>query len=834
MVLMHKVKSFNFEFIIDTKLDKYYDILVDDEIALYRSPINEKVYIDAKNIIEDLVTDLLLEDLGEDGIYNELVDNIEILYRKGIIPDEINYKFNRIRKASNNFAHPDAKSIDTPEYILISLRECLKWYLDHFKVGLINDYTEFEKPDHSKIEDYDERYKEILENYEKLKDKYDESIKLKESRINELKKKEESLEENLEDKKKELLEARKLIRIYGNKEKEIGKLINDVNDNITFLKNIVTDLKNTEVINSINRVVEEGNKSVIIAKEKEKSLIENISLLEDKVLEGVDLREHIEKADRVSYEIEQDIEAIKLVVRNTSKEILDLKDDKEIEELDFSRYPEFFRGFLCLKGDKLRASYILLEKLSIKELIEFMVNGKFTKKSVQKLQKFIYSETLKLVSLSDEEIKLKLYYSLMRCAKVTEGVLINEKEFKLNLDVVIEEAYGVIEKNKDFYSGEDKLEDIIFYYLNKISENINKKFKKLDAVQSEAIINRVYNGIDALSENQKEDLFKELELVEPTEATVKSTIRTLGPSNILKSLIKRESYSSYTAYSSMTYGVLKLLNENMPFNSYPGGDKFLSFLTMPYLIQSLINEGNFLIESKRKRKFQIISILILSVTLDEIINSDKEQVEKGYEDLKEAWRVLYNDYLALEDEWNEVSDNLEAIKSIEDELKAKLDIHREKIEEKRNVLKNQKAELKEVILNSDRVRLLDGYFDYDKDKDKLKKFIMAKNYNRKNGILKKLVFKAKNELRIRIVKEDIKKHEERLVELAIENTHFRFETELLRITISDIEEEKILRDKTKEEIKQYQSDYKEAIYEKKEIECRIEKIKREYFDICLE
>ncbi|MGL5869495.1 hypothetical protein [Clostridium chrysemydis] len=834
MVLMHKVKSFNFEFIIDTKLEKYYDILVDDEIALYRSPINEKVYIDAKNIIEDLVTDLLLEDLGEDGIYNELVDNIEILYRKGIVPDEINYKFNRIRKASNNFAHPDAKSIDTPEYILISLRECLKWYLDHFKVQITNDYSEFEKPDHSKIEDYDERYKEILESYEKLKDKYDESIKLKESRINELKKKEESLEENLEDKKKELLEARKLIRIYGNKEKEISKLINDVNDNITFLKNIVTDLKNTEVINSINRVVEEGNKSVIIAKEKEKNLIENISLLEDKVLEGVDLREHIEKADRVSYEIEQDIEAIKLVVRNTSKEILDLKDDKEIEELDFSRYPEFFRGFLCLKGDKLRASYILLEKLSIKELIEFMVNGKFTKTSVQKLQKFIYNETLKLVSLSDEEIKLKLYYSLMRCAKVTEGVLINEKEFKLNLDVVIEEAYGVIEKNKDFYSGEDKLEDIIFYYLNKISENINKKFKKLDAVQSEAIINRVYNGIDALPENQKEDLFKELQLVEPTEATVKSTTRTLGPSNILKSLIKRESYSSYTAYSSMTYGVLKLLNENMPFNSYPGADKFLSFLTMPYLIQSLINEGSFLIESKRKRKFQIISILILSVTLDEIINSDKEQVEKGYEDLKEAWRLLYNDYLSLEDEWNEVSDNLEAIKSIEDELKAKLDIHREKIEEMRNVLKNQKAELKEVILNSDRVRLLDGYFDYDKDKDKLKRFIMAKNYNRKNGILKQLVFKAKNELRIRIVKEDIKKHEDRLVELAIENTHFRFETELLRITISDIEEEKILRDKTKEEIKQYQSDYKEAIYEKKEIECRIEKIKREYFDICLE
>lgn len=834
MVLMHKVKSFNFEFIIDTKLEKYYDILVDDEIALYRSPINEKVYIDAKNIIEDLVTELLLEDLGEDGIYNELVDNIEILYRKGIVPDEINYKFNRIRKASNNFAHPDAKSIDTPEYILISLRECLKWYLDHFKIRLINDYIEFEKPDHSKIEDYDKRYKDILENYEKLKDKYDESIKLKESRIHELKKKEESLEEHLEDKKKELLEARKLIRIYGNKEKEIGKLINDVNDNITFLKNIVTDLKNTEVINSINRVVEEGNKSVIIAKEKEKSLIENINLLEDKVLEGVDLREHIEKADRVSYEIEQDIEAIKLVVRNTSKEILDLKDDKEIEELDFSRYPEFFRGFLCLKGDKLRASYILLEKLSIKGLIEFMVKGKFTKKSVQKLQKFIYSETLRLVSFSDEEIKLKLYYSLMKCAKVTEGVLINEKEFKLNLDVVIEEAYGVIEKNKDFYSGEDKLEDIILYYLNKISENINKKFKKLDAVQSEAIINRVYNGIDALPENQKKDLFKELQQVEPTEAAVKSTIRTLGPSNILKSLIKRESYSSYTAYSSMTYGVLKLLNENMPFNSYPGGDKFLSFLTMPYLIQSIINEGNFLIESKRKRKFQIISILILSVTLDEIINSDKDMVEKGYEGLKESWRVLYNEYLALEDEWNEVSDNLEAIKSIEDELKSKLDVHREKIEEKRNVLKNQKAELKEVILNSDRIRLLDGYFDYDKDKDKLKRFIMAKNHNRKNGILKKLVFKAKNELRIRIVKEDIKKHEERLVELAIENTHFRFETELLRLTIADIEEEKILRDKTKEEIKQYQSDYKEAVYEKKEIECRIEKIKREYFDICLE
>ena len=42
------MKSFNFEFILYTKLEHYYEKLVNDEMIFTNKPTNEKIYIDCR------------------------------------------------------------------------------------------------------------------------------------------------------------------------------------------------------------------------------------------------------------------------------------------------------------------------------------------------------------------------------------------------------------------------------------------------------------------------------------------------------------------------------------------------------------------------------------------------------------------------------------------------------------------------------------------------------------------------------------------------------------------------------------------------------------------
>ena len=126
---------------------------------------------------------------------------------------------------------------------------------------------------------------------------------------------------------------------------------------------------------------------------------------------------------------------------------------------------EFYKSFLNLKGRQLRVLYCLIRNYSTAYSIldksrEWMfkyglVDSKFAKDLNKNLQE--------LSTVSDDQIKIILYYKLVKMAGVKEASICNRKKFVESTDRIINAAYNLLMPEEDFNYVGDKPHSIKIY-----------------------------------------------------------------------------------------------------------------------------------------------------------------------------------------------------------------------------------------------------------------------------------------------------------------------------------------------------------------------------------
>lgn len=82
-------------------------------------------------------------------------------------------------------------------------------------------------------------------------------------------------------------------------------------------------------------------------------------------------------------------------------------------------------------------------------------------------------------NISDDNIRLFLYYKLIKVGDVWFGLMYNKRKFINILDRMIEKLYGILINEKEFRIGYNKLELIVMYYLEKVIWNLKNRYSNI-------------------------------------------------------------------------------------------------------------------------------------------------------------------------------------------------------------------------------------------------------------------------------------------------------------------------------------------------------------------
>lgn len=817
-VTNHEIKSFNFEFMLNTGLEEYYEKLVDDEIIFSKKPTNEKIYMDCRVISEAIVKAIVIKSLEINSLKKRTFDeNLEKL--KGSIPDEIYKKFSVIKKNGNIYGHPDSPPYTaTVEEIFRIFHSCLIWYLRYLRSNELiwdeNYDVNFIIPNHKITGENEKRYLSIIG---QQKRDYDEI-------------------------KKELQEARKTISelndtLKETKEdiKEYNKTISEQKDQIKKFKIELNNIQNNKDIEILRKKLEESEKELQKSRNKNELLNKTVLNLSKSIDDN--------KEDNFTVDYE-DINTIKNLRGSISEELKDvtnkieeasneIKSFKQLlqqdDNIQFSTHSAFYKAFMNLEGEQLRKIYVTLEKLNIATLLITTIKNKLNKSNIDEMQKFIDDEARKLNLYSDEEIKFKLYYKLMKICNISSGCFANEKEFKGNLDKIVKFAYSTLESKKDFKRCGNELETINSYYMNKIIDDFEGKFNESNEEIQKELLDQIYNNFEKLPENQKKQLYDKLNIKNTSEDAVKLSMKAIGPSVMLSTLVGLGGFASYTTLSSIIFGVSHLLGVTFSFGVYTGAASLLSFLTGPFMIFVLIGSGFFAYGQGKKQKVDLVPMIIMQICVsEEFFNSDNNY-EAKYGILVSAWREKQNHYRLKNTIKSELSDLVNQLTEVKRDLENEYSKENKLLESLRLNLEQGKEMFKIKLLISDKISSLHSYNEFSECNNKL--YMLTNKSNSSTGIFNKIISKVKDQTQEYMLKVKINQLEKALLLEALDSELFYSDTMHLKHIEKDIEEKCTEISKLNGRIKEERIKIDHEVGKIKNIEFELKNIKEEFFDI---
>lgn len=782
----HKTKSLNFEFILNTKLEKYYEKLIDDEIIFSKKPTNEKIYIDC-SVISEYIVDSVAMTLFEKNSNRKFDDYLKKL--NGNIPDEIYKYLDQIKLNGDKYGDPNSKPYDvTVEQTFRAVHYCLLWYFKSMKLDLDEMYdVDFIIPTHAITGENEERY------------------------LNIIKQQKSEYEEKLEE----------AIKVINNKFEEIEKLHNDTENDVKQFNKILSDrnikIKEIQIENGIiqSSLERENNNKELeeLKKDLQKYKLENDLLNEaairstkshiDEVSEDFMIDEDINKIKKLRISISEELKNITKKIDETSTKIKSFKEIlEEDSNIQFSKYPTFYKAFVKLGGEQLRKIYVTLDKLNIATLLITSIKNKFSKSDIDGMQKLIDNEANKLKLYSEEEIKFKLYYKLMKLCNISNGCIVNDKEFKGNLDKFVDFAYSTLEKKKDFKNDGNELETINAYYMNKIVYDFEKKFNDANENIQKELIDNIYNNFVKLPEDQKKQLYDKLNIKNASADAVKASMKTMGPTFMLSS-----------------------------FGVYTDAASLLSFLTGPFMIVLLLADSFFAYGQGKKQKADLVPMIIMQICVSEISLKNDNNYEEKYSNLVSAWKEERNNFeinnnmeIKISQEINELNENKS---NLEKECSKETQI----LESLSLKFQQEKDSFKYILLTSPKRNSLKNYGEYDEYTSKLKTLTCKSSTNRGLGFFSKIVSKVKDGTKEFIIKKKINELESMLVLEGTQSEIFNSDT----INIKQIEKQLVEKNITiihlKSEIEEERKKINILKGKLTNVEIKMRSIKGEFFDI---
>ncbi|MFT8352003.1 hypothetical protein [Clostridium saccharoperbutylacetonicum] len=742
----------NFFYLRNTSLEKYYDALVKAEYVCEYFPIITRIIV--RKVLESFIKDIAEKYSIESNVAAwQLINNIKVSERYEI-PDEIYRAFEIILVNAYDHSSYNRKPkgmAKHPIEILEIIHNIFCWYLKSAEIQemALTDEASFRAP--STIE---YMKKEII--------KIDADVMLKGKQINVLRQaiieqsselknisemnnkiiaiKEEKaclekiyigLNRKVEAQRKQVLDLEKDYNTYIKKIENLREKCNESQELIFAQESqlVKAEIQKQEVSNLIKKLEEKDDSINILEQYLEKELeiarkayenlvdltkkyednLETVEFSYDKDLQKILENEQKNIMIKINYEdkifndnvitySQNIIEAKRKTL--IFKEILNEKIRKEI------KYEQFYRAFLNIEGKELRIVYIIATSIN---LISSTLNKSkelLTKSTKDKLLELVNRRLEELKNISDAEIRLVLYYKLIKLANIPSRNVFNRRQFVQALDTIVEKGYEFLINKADFKGKINKIDGISLYYIEKVLEALKSKS---NLQVDEELVNRIYENIMELKSSdenidKRQIHYEKYNLDNITEALLKDAIRA-HPFELLSIMINLGSSYEYLEFQEILLYVEGLIEKKLEVNT---NEYFMSLM----FLASRVNGTNDALQEN------LLPILLMEIINVDLIAANKTTNLENYKDMINIWKQKqhrYNDIsMEKEDKENEIKFLIKEKQELEInqvQLMKNYDMSVEKYN-------NYKEEFKNIIMNSEKRILLPSFMIYDELRSK--------------------------------------------------------------------------------------------------------------------
>lgn len=506
------------------------------------------------------------------------------------------------------------------------------------------------------------------------------------------------------------------------------------------------------------------------------------------------------------------------------KGILNEKIKREIQ------YELFYKGFLSLQGKELRIIYTIIKINTTSNLMR--KSKEFFKSNDDKLIGLLNKNVEELKDVSDEKIRLMLYYKLIRLSKISIKKIYNKKYFIQALDSIVDKAYEILIAKKDFKDRLRKLDAISAYYLKKIIYNL--KNEKVKFLISEELADKIYRSIVNSKQglgNLEEILYDKFKLKDMSEIEIKSAIK-LHPFDFLLMMVDLYEIKLPENISDIILEVKNLIIEKTSLKENEKDNFIENHKNEYFMIILCLYTGVELFNQKQHE--ELLPLIVMA-----IINMDSAQCNDNialdnYNRMVILWKMeqqKYNDiFLKKEDIKNELRTFVNNKEELELECEKLLRNHYI-LSERYNSYKDK---FKKIVMNSEKRILLSSYMNYDNLRSK--KEYAENNINEtknKFGTLKSLFSPEvwKEQASKFINESNMIEAEKLLIEEAKQKPYFKKEYSVFLDLEEQIKEINKLLDRNKKNIKDKSLSIDNTKAKINELQRQLNSIKELYLDI---
>lgn len=510
------------------------------------------------------------------------------------------------------------------------------------------------------------------------------------------------------------------------------------------------------------------------------------------------------------------------------KEILNEKIKREIQ------YEPFYRGFLRLEKRELRIMYTLITSINITSNIISKSKELLLKSKEDRFIGLINKNIEDLKDVNDDEIRLVLYYKLIKLSNVSQGKIYNRKQFVQALDSMVDKAYEILMPRKDFKGRVKKLESIGLYYLEKVIFYL--KSKDINFQIGEELSDKIYKRVIELKQNvdnlEKVKIYYDrLNLHNTSEGAIKLSIKS-EPFTFLHMMAELGDISSYRDIFAIIFEIVSLLAKRPSYKEHKEEALPASFSNENLMILLFLASEDEIFSLKHQD--ELMPLLVMEIMSIDLISANDAINLDSYNKMLNLWKSKqqkYNDILLEKEEWQK---QLESLVYDRQELENNAE---NLIKDSQILFKrydNYKEEFERIVMNSDKRILLPSYMNYydlrNKKESAENNISESKN---KLGTLKSILSpEVWKEQANKIINEsNMLEAEKKLIEEAKQKPYFKKEYSVFLDLEERIKETNKLIDKNNENIKNKNLVIDNTKLKINELQKQLNHIKDLYLDI---
>lgn len=866
----------NFFYLKKTSMEKYYDKLIKAECLCEYFPDITKIIV--RKVMEVFLKDIAEEESIEFNVSAwKLLDNIKASTRISL-PNEINNYIEII--LANGYAHlyhKNKKISKKPMEVLEMMHNVLCWYIkkENIKTMIPVKDVSFREPStieymekqalriqedillknnqinnlRQKIIESNNGYKNISEirnsiiqikeeksHLENLQVLLNRKIQIQKEQVFDMEKKYKIYSMNYENLKKRCTENQELLFEKESqlvkaeiKRQELKATIKELDDKDESIKNI------EQYIDEEVKKIRETYENLVCLTNEYQDILETIEFSYDK-----DLQEILEaKKNNIKVKMnfedgifkENIIECTRNIVEAKRKivifkEILNEKIRREI------KHELFYRSFLGLQGKELRIIYTIINSSNIASNLLSKSRELFLISDEDKFLEAVSKNLQKLKNVNDDEIKLVIYYKLIKLTQIPIGNIYNRRQFINALNGMIDKAYGIIITKKDFKNKITKIDSIISYCLEKVIVSLKNKNSHVQI--NEDLLSKMCNKTFELKQRpeniEKEKIyFEKFNLDIMSELELKANIK-LQPYTFLSIMLELGDFASYKEISEI---IFEIYNITMKKNT-EHDDKNLAVKFSNEYFMILVFLASEAASFNPKQQEELVPLLIAEIMSANLLDYNDETSLESYKNMVSLWKQKqqkYNDIFIKKEEKESILDVLM-------KEKVELEINYEELIKNGNTLSQRyssyKEEFKNIIMNSDKRVLLPSYLNYDelrKKKEKAESNITKskdKLGNFKSMVSPSMWIDQASKL---INQSNMEEAEKLLIEEAKLKPYFKKEYSVFLDLEKQIEETNKLMKKNKEDIKDKQGEIADIKNKIDKLQRSLNLIKEVYLDV---